>query len=268
MLALSARHPKSGSHFLSNIRNGSSVVWWSIVGFALLSLLGLVAQFFDYRLLHGVSVWDKPTKFFAALVIQFATVSWALMMLPLRERNSRSMGGLMVFMVGCGWFEMAYMVFRASRGEASHFNTAEPVAAIFYGLMGVAAVSMIGIAFFVGVRLWRHRRDSIWTEAAALGLMAGAALGGIAGAYMSAQTSHWVGGDHSDATGLAFFSWSTTGGDLRVAHFVGLHAAQFIPFAALSGRRWLVWATGILISILTVLTFAMAMTGLPLLRWA
>ena len=83
---------------------------------------------------------------------------------------------------------------------------------------------------------------------------------------MSQQTSHWVGGEMSDAHGLTFFGWSTSGGDLRVAHFVGLHTAQFIPLAALSGEKRVVYGVAAASVILTVTIFVMSMSGIPLFR--
>lgn len=255
-----------GTAFLNDVRSGSALVWRTILAMALLALLCLALQIFDDRLLNGISVWDKPAKFFAALAIQFATVSWGLSMLPQGEREGRAISWSMIVMVGAGWFEMAYIVFRAARAEPSHFNFSSPLSEALYSLMGLGAVAMTSVAFFVGYRLWRHRQTGLWTEAAALGLMFGAVLGTIAGAYMSANAGHWVGGELSDANGLGFFAWSTTRGDLRVAHFVGLHAAQIIPFAALSGRRSIVWTVAGLVSLVTVGVFMQAAMGMPLLR--
>ena len=48
------------------------------------------------------------------------------------------------------------------------------------------------------------------------------------GGYMSSINSHNVGGQIGEA-GLLLLNWSTLFGDLRVAHFFGIHSLQIIP---------------------------------------
>ncbi len=252
------------SRFFNDVVDGHKVLWRSILmlaaGFALCLLLIII----DPRQLNGVDVWDKPAKFFLSLMIQMATVSWALMRLPDAARQSNGINRAVWVMTLAAWAELAYLVFRASRGEASHFNQSTAFAAIAYGVMGIGAVSITASAAFVGWRLWQKRALGFWTEAAGLGLLVGMALGTLAGGYLSQQHGHWVGGELSDAHGLGFFGWSTTGGDLRVAHFIGLHAAQIIPLAALSGSRSTVYGVAVLCVLLTLGTFVTAILGLPL----
>ena len=96
--------------------------------------------------------------------------------------------------------------------------------------------------------------------------MLGMVLATIAGGYMSSMQSHWVGGDLNDAHGLGFFSWSTTGGDLRVAHFVGMHVAQVLPLVALSGDRRVVYGAAFALPLLTGIIFVLGISGIPLFR--
>ncbi len=251
---------------IDDIRHGHRLLWRTFVAMLIGSALMFVFQFFDARLINGVNVWDKPAKFFLSLAVQFGTVSWALSQLPRAERQLKSLNWAVALMIIAGWGEMIYMTFRASRAEASHFNSTSLSGIIGYGLMGVGSFTLTSTAAFIGWKVWRKRSLGLWTENAGLALMVGAVLGTIAGAYMSTQTGHWVGGVHSDANTLPLFNWSTTGGDLRVAHFVGLHAAQFIPLTALSGDRRLVYIAALAISLLTAGLFVMGASGIPLFR--
>ncbi|KJV10327.1 hypothetical protein VZ95_05735 [Elstera litoralis] len=64
-------------------------------------------------------------------------------------------------------------------------------------------------------------------------MILGGVLGGITGIWMGGQPGHWVGGIASDAGGLPIVGWARDGGDLRVAHFFGLHLMQALPLLAL-----------------------------------
>ncbi len=250
-------------NFLKSAQRGSPLLCWSCVVMVVGMAICFALPLFDARLIAGVSVWEKPAKFFLALIVHGITVAWAISLL---QRPARGVKVATFILVAAGWFEMAYMIFRAARGEASHFNVSDTLGAILYPLMGLAAISLTATSAFIGWRAWQQRASGVMIEAAGLGLGLGAALGTVAGAYLSSQTSHWIGGDFSDATGLGFFHWSTTGGDLRVAHFIGLHAAQALPLCALSRNKFAVYGLAFGIVALASATFCAALIGTPLLR--
>ncbi len=72
--------------------------------------------------------------------------------------------------------------------------------------------------------------------------------------------------------GLPFVNWSTTGGDLRIVHFFGMHAMQALPIlgflldrAGARSARNVVMATGILWLAVMSGLLMMALQGRPLL---
>ena len=70
------------------------------------------------------------------------------------------------------------------------------------------------------------------------------------------------------AGGLPLVSWSRSGGDLRVAHFFGMHAMQALPLLGVLVRNWRYGRTAVSVgavlwSAIAVLTFVQAINGKP-----
>ncbi len=88
--------------------------------------------------------------------------------------------------------------------------------------MALGAVVLVVGAGLIGWAIWRRMPRTIWTEA--IGLASGwqQCWRWFVGFTLGGNSGHWIGGDMTDATGLPVFKWSTTGGDLRVSHFIGL----------------------------------------------
>jgi hypothetical protein len=243
----------------------------------LLPLLGaaLVGVAADPRLLDGESVWTKPAKFLASIALFAATAAWMYGYVQEDARRSRLARGAALTVVVGASLELAYISLQASRGEASHFNTGDVLHLVMYGLMGLFAVSMtaavLPLAWLVARRPQPGTPPALQTGVV-VGLVLTFVLGAGFGGYMSAQPGHAVGG-LAGAPGLPLLGWSTTGGDLRPAHFLGIHAMQAIPlFGALAARRFsvpagrrAVWFAAAAYLGLTVLVFAQALAAQPLL---
>ena len=236
------------------------------MAFMLFFLTAYTLIYFDTRLLYGVSVWEKPSKFFLSLAIHMATLAWGISLLPAEQWHSRGIRIASAAFLAAAVFEMGYMIFQASRGEASHFNTSTPFHDMMYSLMGFGAVMLTGTTAYIG---WRIRKSGTSTLQFAAGwsFIVSAVATTVVASILAQGTGHWIGGDPTDATGLPFFHWSTTGGDLRVAHFAALHIMQAVPLIA-----WF-WpdkriATAALIAGMAVVAglAAQALMGVPLFR--
>lgn len=241
-------------------------------GFVVLMIVCAVFAAFDGRTFNGISVWAKPFKFSLSLAVYFATLAWFVPLLPNGYMESRKGRWLTWIPIACAVFEIAYIGLQAGRAEASHFNDTSLFYSVMYGFMGSGAVALVSICLWMGVVILRQRDASNpYALAVGIGLVLTFVLGGGFGGYLGGQTSHWVGGTQSDANGMWLMKWSRDGGDLRVAHFFGMHAMQVLPLLAalLPERTPRRVAVGIVVgaafvyTLVCVYTFVQALNGVP-----
>lgn len=236
------------------------------------AVLVTIAAPFDSRLVTGINPWIKPLKFLTSIAIFLATTAWFMPDVDatprLRRRLARVFAGTMTVEIVC-------IVVQAARGTTSHFNYGSVIDAAIFQVMGVAiTVNTIAAA----VMLRRMRADVPPARAGyLLGVRLGLALfvlGSVQGFIMVANLGHAVPGPDG-GPGLPLINWALDRGDLRIAHFIGLHALQALPLLGFAldraltvrpeSRRALVGVTAAAWAGVMVVTLLVALRGQPLL---
>jgi hypothetical protein len=247
------------------------------------ALVGLAV---DPTVVTGAPAWLKPAKFAASIAIYAVTLAWIFTFIPAWVRTRRLVGwataGTMVL-------EMAIIGAQAWRGTSSHFNVATPANALMFAIMGLAIFVQTLSTIAVAVALWRTRFDDRalgWALRFGMSLtIIGALTGGLmtrptsaqldaarAGERMTIAGAHTVGAPDG-GPGLVGTGWSTDHGDLRVPHFVGLHALQLLPLVSLLlARRRFAPAARVRLTLVAAASYAalyvilvlQALRGLPL----
>ena len=211
----------------------------------------VVALAVDPRIITGAPAWLKPFKFAISTAIYSLTLAWIYRWLPDWPRMRRVVGWTtaIVFVL-----EVAIIAGQAWRGTTSHFNVSTPLNAVLFGVMGAAILLQTLVSAAVAVALWRQRfTDRALGWALRLGMtltLAGAMTGPLmtrptaaqladarAGHRMTIAGAHSVGGPDG-GPGVPLTGWSREHGDVRVPHFLGLHAIQALPLVAIGLRRW------------------------------
>jgi len=234
----------------------------------------LIAGAFDDRTFNGVSVWSKPIKFGLSIGIYFLTLVWFASFLTKETLASSAGKCLVAIPLIAGVVEVLYIAVMAGLGLPSHFNYTSTFTTIMYSLMGLGAASMVLVLPWMAYLITRQNPISNpLIFAIVIGLCLTLILGGGFGNYLGSSNNHWVDAAPTDANGLWLFNWARDGGDLRVAHFFGMHAMQAFPlFALLLPINWnkklkLGLLSGFIICYATfsVGTFIQAVNGQPFL---
>jgi hypothetical protein len=222
------------------------------VGLIMLAALAaaLVGLWLDPRVITGAPAWLKPAKFAVSIAIYTLTLAWIFTYLPEWRWTRRIVGWTSAVVLV---LELVIIGLQAWRGTTSHFNIGTPLDAALFTIMGSAIVLQTLTSVAVAVALWRQPfADRALGLALRLGLsltILGAATGGLMTRPTSAQLddarvtqrmaiagAHTVGAADG-GPGLPGTGWSREHGDLRVPHFIGLHAVQILPLVGVLLRR-------------------------------
>ncbi len=208
---------------------------------AVLTVAISAAAIFDPREVLGANLWFKPLKFALSIGIYALTLAWLIGQLHTLRRAAWIAGT--VSAIGLA-IEMVIIVVFAAIGETSHFNVATPLHTVMWSVMASSIVVVWLMVLVVAIALFRSPRgDAARTLAIRAGVvlaMVGMGLAFFMTSPTSAQLSDFQGVAGAHAVGIAdggpglpILGWSTVAGDLRVPHFIGMHALQILPLLVL-----------------------------------
>ncbi|CAN5433860.1 hypothetical protein BH09ACT4_BH09ACT4_15340 [soil metagenome] len=207
----------------------------------LLAAFATVASFVDTREVTGVNLWLKPLKFAISTAVYSVTLSWLIGQLN-RLRRAAWIAGT-IATIGLA-IELIIITGFAAVGDSSHFNVTTPIHTAAWAIMATSISVVWVMTLIVAFALFRNR---LGDRARTLAIRAGAliALRGMALAFLMTgpqgdQISNYQGvvGAHTigladGGPGLPLLGWSTIAGDLRIPHFIGMHALQVLPIFAI-----------------------------------
>ena len=222
---------------------------WLSFGMIALAAIALVGLVVDPRTITGMPLWAKPLKFSMSVLIYSVTLSWLLGQLPRGRRLAWWAGTVAAVFLAV---EMIVIYGAAVADTTSHFNVSTPFSAALWSTMAVSIVIVWGATVLVAVLLFRadlgDRARSFAIRSGLIIAVIGMGLAFLMTSPTAVQLANFQGiaGAHTvgladGGPGLALLGWSTVAGDLRIPHFVGMHAMQVIPILALLiellGRR-------------------------------
>jgi hypothetical protein len=185
----------------------------------------------------GINPWIKPIKFATSFSTFLWTISPMLMALRIPEWQSKLARQAIAF---GAIMEMVFLTAQAGRstyfsGPATFTDTV-----IFHGTSAMISV-ITTVCLWMTVLYFFNRRVALEDKTMLAAVRCSLVIfmiGNAVGGYMLARGSHTVGAPDG-GPGMPFTNWSTIGGDLRIAHFIAIHAIQILPLLAWAVREFL-----------------------------
>ncbi len=252
-------------YFIENLKiRNESLLLFGLVCLMATLIFFVLTKFTNVEIM-GVNAWYKPLKFALSTVFYAWAMAWFCYYLP-PSFNVNLFNWAVIFLLG---FEIAYIAFQAGRGQLSHFNISSKLYATLYSLMGIAATIVTLYTAYVGVLFCTSTFINlpnyyVWSIRLGIFLFV---IFAFEGALMGRRMAHTVGaadGNH----GISILNWSKKYGDLRVAHFIGMHALQVLPllsFYVLKNTKFTI-GLGVIYTILAIFTLIQALKGKPFFK--
>lgn len=250
-------------NILAELRRRNNLLYWCGIFNIAVAAVCFLLQFIDDAQILGVNRWLKPMKFYLSVGLLAFTLNWLMYYLSNKKLIKIYSWIIAITML----VENGVILMQAVRGTTSHFNISSAFNGIAFGVMGMVILIFTITAVFITINFFVQKEFNI-SPAYVWGIRLGLVffiLASVEGGLMIGLFKHTVGGADG-RPGLPIVNWSRQYGDLRIAHFFGLHALQVLPllgFYAAKNKNQLFVFAGLYLIFITAL-FVQAYKGIPI----
>lgn len=249
--------------FIQQLKHRNETLFYYGLLCLVLSVIFIILTKYTTTQVYNVNAWYKPFKFAFSTFLFAWAMAWYCYYLP--NFNIKLFNWSVVILLG---FEIFYIAFQASKGQLSHYNLSTPVYSILYSLMALAATAVTLYTAYVGLLFFKYDFPDLpnhYLWAIRLGIIIFVVFS-FEGFAMGSRLNHSVGAIN-DNSNWFIIGWSKTVGDLRVSHFIGMHALQILPFLSyyLLKNTKLTVGLSIVYGLLALVTLIQALQGKPLI---
>ena len=213
-------------NFFSELKRRNALLFWFGFFNLAMAVICLALMPFEEMTMLGVNLWLKPFKFYASVGIMVLTIGWLMYYLNDQKKVNRYSWIIVITM----FFENGIIFTQSARQTTSHFNYSSTLNSVLFSIMGILIIIFTIIMILVCIAFFRQKQFSI-PAAYLWGIRFGILffiIFSLEGGMMIGLMKHTVGGVDGGA-GLPVVNWSNEHGDLRTAHFLGIHSLQVLP---------------------------------------
>jgi hypothetical protein len=254
---------------IQQILNRNKILFWlGTIHFIFFSML-FGYSFFNETLVLGINSMIKPMKFALSIWVY----SWTMALILHYVNDKKQVKIYSQVAVVSMFFEQIAISFQAFRDELSHFNTSNAFGIVLFSLMGVFILAVTLWTAYITYIFFKQKTYSL-TPSMVLSIKIGLiyfTVFSLFGGYISGLKGHTIGG-RDEGNGLFFLNWNTAYGDLRVAHFFGIHSLQIIPLFGLLAEKLsmnikAVWVFSVVYLGFVLSSMVQGLMGLPFIHF-
>lgn len=251
-------------YFIQQLKHRNETLFYFGLLCLVLSFIFITLTKYTNTQVYNVNAWYKPFKFALSTFLFTWAMAWYCYYLP--NFNIKLFNWSVIILLG---FEIFYIAFHANKGQLSHYNLSSPVYAALYSMMALAATLATLFTAYVGILFFTNsftELSNYYVSAIRFGIII-FVIFSFEGFTMGSRLNHSVGALNNNSNWF-IIGWSKTVGDLRVSHFIGMHALQVLPtlsYYVLKNTK-LTIGLSVVYGLLALLTLIQALQGKPLIK--